>query len=131
MKNGIDYLMLAAISGALAVGLGAIGAHAFAPLLEAYGRTETYGTAVDYHFYHTLGLFIIAILRFHFKNRLFSRAAFLMLAGMVLFSGSLYALSLSDLSFFAYVTPFGGVLLLLAWLVLAYGLLKMSKTNHG
>ena len=107
---------VSAIVGFLAVALGAFGAHGLQDLLEKNGHIETWKTAVLYHLAHAVMLLLIATLR-----PLRIAAWWLMLAGIAIFSGTLYAYSLSNLKWFAFITPFGGVCLLLGWLALAFG----------
>lgn len=118
-------LILAAFSGALAVGLGAMGSHLLDPVLTELNRKETYQTAVNYHFYHTLALLGIGIMVNRFNSSIIYLSGLIMFLGIILFSGSLYNLSVTGNTIFAYITPFGGILLLISWLVLAYGLFRI------
>ncbi|MFN8423632.1 MAG: DUF423 domain-containing protein [Anaerolineae bacterium] len=110
---------IAAVSGALAVGLGAFGAHALrGSLTEA--RRETFEIAVRYQFYHSLALLAIGILAGRTPPLPWAGPiGALLLGGIVIFSGSLYALVLTDRGWLGAITPIGGVLLILGWLVLA------------
>lgn len=127
--NSKTILISAAVSGALAVGLGAFGAHALKAFLAETARTGTYQTAVTYHFYHTLALLATGILAERLKHKAFGRAGLFMLIGLILFSGSLYILCLTKIASFGMVTPFGGVLLIVAWLQLALALQKSLKNR--
>lgn len=123
--SGKNILVLAGISGALAVGLGAFGAHGLEPLLIKNGRLDTFETAVSYHFYHTLGLLglgILALIKPDWKG--LSLAAWGMFLGILIFSGSLYILSLTGITWLGAITPIGGVGFILGWLALAYAVLK-------
>lgn len=106
-------LIIAALSGALAVGLGAFGAHALKEHVSPE-RLDTYQTASLYHFIHTLVLLFCA-LRPEFKW-----SFYLFGIGLLLFSGSLYALVLTDTPKLGIITPFGGLILIAGWLALAY-----------
>ena len=120
-----NILILAGISGALAVGLGAFGAHGLEPILIQNGRLDTFETAVSYHFYHTLGLLglgILALIKPEWKG--LSLAAWGMSLGILIFSGSLYILSLTGINWLGAITPIGGVGFILGWLALAYAVLK-------
>jgi uncharacterized membrane protein YgdD (TMEM256/DUF423 family) len=120
--------MIAALSGALAVGVGAFGAHGLEEILEATGRTETFETAVKYHFYHTLALALIGlilIVRPKWKSLQFS--AWNMIGGIIIFPGSLYILSLTGITWWGAVTPIGGVLFILGWLGLFYAALRNDQ----
>lgn len=112
------HLLLAgAVSAGLAVALGAFGAHAFKALLLKNGRVDTYELAVRYQFYHALALLVMGNLTQSLHGKRISLAGWLMVAGMVVFSGSLYILSLSGVVLWGAVTPLGGVLLLAGWIV--------------
>lgn len=105
----------AAVFGFLAVALGAIGAHAFSATIEAHGRVETWKTAALYHVAHAVAL--LALSAFPCPPKWPAR---LFAAGIVVFSGSLYALALTDLRPLGAVTPIGGLLLLAGWLALLF-----------
>lgn len=119
--SGKNILVLAGISGALAVGLGAFGAHGLEPILIQNGRLDTFETAVSYHFYHTLGLLglgILALIKPEWKG--LSLAAWGMFFGILIFSGSLYILSLTGITWLGAITPIGGVGFILGWLALGW-----------
>jgi len=119
--NSKTILILAGISGALAVGLGAFGAHSLEALLTQNGRLDTFQTAVNYHFYHTLalvGIGILALIKPDWKGLAFS--AWCMVLGILIFSGSLYLLSLSGITWLGAITPLGGLAFILGWCSLAY-----------
>ncbi|RSK44264.1 DUF423 domain-containing protein [Hymenobacter perfusus] len=112
-------IQLAALLGALSVGIGAFAAHGLRKMLEATGRFETFETAVRYQFFHTLALLAVGIL-WYLKPELRSlgTAAWLWLGGILVFSGSLYVLCLTGITKLGAVTPIGGVLLIAGWIVL-------------
>ena len=113
-------LTLAAALLFAAVGLGAFGAHALRERL-APDLATVYQTAVQYHFWHALGLLAIGILLTQRpESGLLAAAAWLIVAGIVLFCGSLYAVALTGIRGLGAVTPFGGVAFLAAWAVLAW-----------
>ena len=123
--KGKNIVMIAGISGALAVGVGAFGAHGLEPLLIQNGRLDTFETAVSYHFYHTLGLLglgILALIKPEWKG--LSLAAWGMFLGVLIFSGSLYILSLTGITWLGAITPVGGVGFILGWLALVYVMIK-------
>ena len=126
--NGRQLIMIAALSGTLAVGVGAFGAHGLQEILESTGRIETFETAVKYHFYHTLALAFIGLVmlvRPKWKSLQFS--AWNMIGGIVIFPGSLYILSLTGITWWGAVTPLGGVLFILGWLGLFYSALRNDQ----
>ena len=115
------YLVTAAISGFLAVALGAFGAHGLKARLTQ-DLMNVYQTGVQYHFYHTLALLALAImLQHHPQAAAFKWSAALMVAGIIIFSGSLYVLALTGLHWFGAVTPVGGISFLVAWVMMAVG----------
>lgn len=123
--KGKNILVLAGLSGALAVGLGAFGAHSLEPLLIKNGRLDTFETAVSYHFYHVIALFGIGLLSMIKPKWKFLRfSAWCMILGILIFSGSLYVLSLSGITWLGAITPLGGVGFILGWLALAYAAIK-------
>ena len=99
-----------------AVALGAFGSHALRGKISDY-YLEVYKTAVLYHFIHALGLFVVAWLITTTQNPKIAAAGIFMLAGIVLFSGSLYALSVTGIKWLGAVTPLGGLSFLAAWLI--------------
>ncbi|MDO8437066.1 MAG: DUF423 domain-containing protein [Nitrosomonadaceae bacterium] len=115
------FLMLGAINAFLCVAFGAFGAHGLKQRLSV-DMLAVYQTGVQYHFYHALGLIVVGLVLFHLpKSRPVVLSGWLMLTGIVLFSVSLYALSLTGIRGLGMVTPFGGVAFLSAWALLAYG----------
>jgi uncharacterized membrane protein YgdD (TMEM256/DUF423 family) len=115
-----SLLGIAALAMLLAVGAGAFGAHALRARL-APDMAAVWQTAVQYHAWHALGLLAIGVLMLQWPERgLLAVAAWLLLAGIALFSGSLYALALTGVRGLGAVTPFGGVAFLAGWLMLAW-----------
>ena len=106
-------LVLSFALGTFAVGFGAFGAHALKATLEASGRVETFELGVRYLFYHSLALMIIGMLMEKFPK--LKMAALFLTVGVVLFSGSLISLALTDCSGWGAVAPFGGVAMLAGW----------------
>ena len=117
-------LPLAAINGFIAVALGAFGAHGLKKILSP-AMLDVWQTAVHYHFVHTLALLAVGILaQTVMKNTALVVAACGFTAGILIFSGSLYALSLSGIRILGAITPLGGVAFLLGWASLALATLK-------
>ena len=107
------FIIVAALSGALSVALGAFGAHALRGTLAAHDTTEVWKTAVLYHFLHALALLVLAALPN--VSRLVSS---LFVVGIILFSGSLYLLALTNIRWLGTITPLGGLCFLAGWLAL-------------
>ncbi|MBW2960467.1 DUF423 domain-containing protein [Mesonia aestuariivivens] len=123
-------LILGVVLGVLAVILGAFGAHGLKHYLTLE-ELNSYETGIRYQFYHALLALIIANTSI-FSNKTKNISFYSILTGVVLFSGSIYLLttsSITGVSFksIAILTPLGGVLLILSWLVLLFNLLKMRN----
>ena len=123
------YLLLAAISGFLAVALGAFGAHGLRDKLSA-DLLAVYQTGVQYHFYHTLALLAVAVLMLLASSSALPSSSLaassllkwsgnLFAVGIVIFSGSLYLLAISGVRWLGAITPIGGVAFLAGWICLA------------
>ncbi|MBI5063534.1 MAG: DUF423 domain-containing protein [Desulfatitalea sp.] len=113
------FIVIGAVSAAAAIGLGAFGAHALRATLTPR-MLEIYHTAVLYHLVHILGLFAVAfVCSLKPQSGLARAAGWTMAAGLLLFSGSLYLLTLTGLTALGAITPVGGTALIAAWLMLA------------
>ncbi|PXW86158.1 uncharacterized membrane protein YgdD (TMEM256/DUF423 family) [Nitrosomonas sp. Nm84] len=118
------FLILGAFNTFLCITLGAFGAHGLKRVLSADMLT-VYHTGVQYHFYHAFGIIIIGLLLLHFpKSRLIPISGWLMMVGIILFSFSLYVLSVTEMRGLGMITPFGGVSFLTAWGLLIYAVWK-------
>ncbi|MFQ5612415.1 MAG: DUF423 domain-containing protein [Anaerolineae bacterium] len=113
------FFALGSLSALLAVAAGAFGAHALRERLSA-DLLATFETGARYQMYHALGLLAVAWAVTRWPGALTTAAGWLFLAGTVLFSGSLYVLSLSGLRWLGAITPLGGVAFLAGWLCLAW-----------
>ena len=129
MLSQRQTLLVASALGVLAVALGAFGAHALKNLLSATGRLDTYELAVRYHFYHTFALLAVAILMDKYSLPRLKLSALLFFIGIILFSGSLYALCLFNISKIAIITPFGGAFLIAGWATLFIAVLRNSEKS--
>jgi uncharacterized membrane protein YgdD (TMEM256/DUF423 family) len=129
MLSQKQTLLVASVLGILGVSLGAFGAHALKSLLVENGRLDTFELAVRYHFYHTFALLAVAILMDKYSAAGLRLSALLFLIGTILFSGSLYALCLLNISKIAILTPFGGVFLIAGWATLFLSVLRNLKKD--
>lgn len=118
------FLVLAGLNGFIAVSLGAFAAHGLKSMLGP-DLLATFQTGVQYHMYHSLALLAVGILVLQFPAQTGLRiAGYLFLAGIVIFSGSLYVLALSGIRWLGAITPLGGVAFLAGWALLAWSMLK-------
>ncbi|MEM9920470.1 MAG: DUF423 domain-containing protein [Bacteroidota bacterium] len=119
-----QFLIWTGIMGALVVALGAFGAHGLKASLPS-NQLEVYQTAVSYHFYHTFGLGLAAVLSLFHSNKFIHWAAWSFIIGILLFSGSLYLLStreligLTNYRWLGPITPIGGLLFMIGWIFMA------------
>lgn len=118
------FLLSGCICAFLAVAFGAFGAHSLKDRLTE-DMLAIFQTGVQYQMYHGLALILVAILsKLMPENKSLKRSGWLFLIGIIVFSGSLYVLSLSGVKILGAVTPIGGVAFLLGWFMLARGALK-------
>ena len=121
--NSRWILALGGLLVALATVSGAFGAHALHARLSPE-RLDIYETAVRYHFFHALGLLAMGVAARFIDSSLLRWSALLVVAGIVLFSGSIYALSFSAPRLLGVVTPIGGTLLIVGWVMFAVAVLR-------
>ena len=119
-------LILGATSGFAAVALGAFGAHGLQDLVDV-GRQQAFATAVQYHGWHALAVIAAGLAARQSGTRALAVAGWLFIAGMLLFSGSIYALVLGAPRWLGPVTPVGGTLLMAGWVALAVGFWKAGS----
>ena len=118
------FLLLGSANAALAVMLGAFGAHALKARLDV-SLLKAYHTGVEYHFYHALGLILIGIIAMNIPANIWLKSSgWSMFVGIILFCGSLYLLSIFNLRWLGMVTPIGGLLFIFAWLSLCIAIIK-------
>ena len=119
------WLLIAAINGFLAVAAGAFGAHGLQHRLDPHGL-ETFETGARYQMYHALAIGLAAFAIRGNAAAPAQGAAILFLAGIVLFSGSLYALALTNARALAMITPVGGLAFLAGWIALAFAATRLG-----
>ncbi|WP_299495547.1 DUF423 domain-containing protein [uncultured Shewanella sp.] len=116
MRSG--FLLLAGLSGFLAVSLGAFGAHSLKDMASPE-MIRIFNLGVEYQFYHTFALIAVAFAGHWLPSRILNWAGYLFILGIVLFSGSLYIYALTQTAWLGAVTPLGGLSFLLGWLFIA------------
>jgi len=117
------FFLIGSVSAFIAVGLGAFAAHGLKSRL-APAMLGTFETGVRYHMYHALALLAVGWACSRWPGSAANASGWLFVLGTVLFSGSLYALSLSGVRWLGAITPFGGVAFLAGWLCLAWAAWK-------
>ena len=122
-----NFIIIGAVLGGLAVAIGAYGAHAGAEYLAGEAGI-TFGKAVKYQMHHALALLIVALAfgQFPKQKKILTFSGYSFLAGILLFSGSLYLIVFADIPM-GYITPFGGTLFVLGWFLLAFAAWKDKK----
>ena len=119
------YLITGSVFAALAILFGAFGSHALKEKLNP-DQLETYNIATRYLMFHALGIFAIGILGYQVPSKILTLPILLMVLGILIFSGSLYLISLVGYKKLGMVTPIGGLALIISWLMLAYNIYKIS-----
>jgi uncharacterized membrane protein YgdD (TMEM256/DUF423 family) len=125
------FLRTATITGALSVMLGAFAAHGLKQILSLE-NLQVFETAVRYQFYHVFALLAVGILYKEFPGKLLKWAGSLFIAGIILFSGSLYLLCYVKhnelpLNWLGAITPFGGAAFIAGWVLVLFSLLKKNR----
>ena len=119
------FLLIGALAGFIGVALGAFGAHGLRSRLSA-DMLAVFETGVRYQMYHALAILIVALAAARLDGWLIRAAGWLFTGGIVLFSGSLYALALSGITVLGAVTPIGGLAFLAGWACLAIAALALA-----
>lgn len=120
-KTGAIFVSLGAFNAALAVALGAVASHVLRGRLSA-GMMDIYHVGNQFQIYHALGLILIGLAVMQMPGSSALRwAGWMMLAGILIFCGALYVLSLTGWTWAAYFAPFGGTAFILAWVLLGIG----------
>ena len=119
------YIITGSVFAALAILFGAFGSHALKEKLNP-DQLETYNIATRYLMFHALGIFAIGILGYQVPSEILALPLLLMVLGILVFSGSLYLISLFGYKKLGMVTPIGGLALIISWLMIAYNIYKVS-----
>jgi len=120
------FLIMACLLMATAVSLGAFGAHGLKKIISV-DMLVIYQTGVQYQFYHALGLLGVAFIAHINSTKLVNIAGNLMFTGVLIFSGSLYLLVILNLKWLGAVTPIGGVLMVVSWVLLAWSIFRSNE----
>lgn len=123
------FLILGSLNAATAVTMGAFGAHSLKTKISE-SMLFVFQTAVQYHFYHSLGLLIIGLLTIYLKPvKYITIAGWTMFTGILLFSGSLYLLSITGTRWLGIITPFGGIAFIISWVCVVVAIWKRSSSG--
>jgi uncharacterized membrane protein YgdD (TMEM256/DUF423 family) len=122
------FFVLGAFFAGTAVAAGAFGAHLLKPVLDAQ-MLAVFETAARYQMYHALGLCLVSSADGRYPNLNGTAVGWLFTMGILLFSGSLYALSLMGIPWLGALTPLGGAAFLIGWILLAWGVLRSDRTS--
>lgn len=132
-EEATTWLIVAAVVGGLAVGLGAFGAHVLKTQLTPY-QIDIFRTGTDYQFYHALAIGLVSMLALHQPSRWLKYSFIFFLVGTIFFSGSLYLLATREVlgidswsKFLGPITPIGGVLYIAGWITLIFHGLHLQK----
>jgi uncharacterized membrane protein YgdD (TMEM256/DUF423 family) len=121
--TGRQILAVGAVLAGVAVMIGAFGAHMLRPRLSER-MMEVFETGVRYHMFHSMALLFSGWAYLQFEVPIFRKAAWAFITGLILFSGSLYLLALSDIRWLGAITPLGGLCFMTGWICLAIGFLR-------
>lgn len=120
------FLIIACLLMATAVSLGAFGAHGLKKIISIE-MLAVYQTGVQYQFYHALGLLGVAFIAHVNSTKLVNMAGNLMFTGVMIFSGSLYLLVILNIKWLGAITPIGGVLMVISWVLLAWAVFRSDE----
>jgi len=128
-KHMRTFMIIASFMMAITIAIGAFGAHGLKPYLDEYS-TDIYQKAVSYQFYNTLGLFFLSFVAYLLPSSTkIVKAFYFILTGTLVFSFSLYILALTKILWLGAITPIGGTLMIIGWLLCSYSIGKELKTN--
>ncbi|MDX1739701.1 MAG: DUF423 domain-containing protein [Rhodothermales bacterium] len=125
--SGRVFILIGSVAASISVLAGAFGAHGLADVLG--DRADVYETGARYHMYHSLAIILVGLIYRRYRSRAVWVAGWLFLIGLVLFSGSLYVLAISGVAWWGAITPVGGVLFVLAWILLGIGVWRSRRVE--
>lgn len=128
-KNTKTFMVIASFMMAITIAIGAFGAHGLKPYLDEYS-TDIYEKAVSYQFNNTLGLFFISFASYLLPySTKITKSYYFILLGTIIFSFSLYILALTKIMWLGAITPIGGTLMIIGWILCGYSIIKEVKTK--
>lgn len=119
-----QIVIIGSCAAFFAVAIGAFGAHSLNDIIRANDRLDVFSTASKYHFYHSFALLLLGLLANHINKNYLLLAKWGFTIGIIIFSGSLYILAITNIGWLGAITPIGGVCFLLAWLGVAIGVFR-------
>ncbi|WP_419421386.1 DUF423 domain-containing protein (plasmid) [Legionella sp. D16C41] len=119
------FMLIGALSAMTALILGAFAAHVLKTKFSGY-QMQIFQTGIMYQFIHSFSLLFVGIILWQFNTRILQVAGWSFFTGILLFSGSLYLMSLMQIKALGIITPFGGACFILGWLLLAVGIYKIN-----
>ncbi|MGB5919528.1 DUF423 domain-containing protein [Arcobacter sp.] len=129
-KHTKNFLVIASFMIALGVAIGAFGAHGLKATTDEY-LMAIFHTGVQYHFYNTIALYGVALISYFLPNsKQIVIAGYLILLGTILFSCSLYLLVLLKLSWIGIITPFGGTIMVISWVIIGFAIINELKVKE-
>ena len=123
MERHILWIIIGSALAALAVAIGAFGAHGLKSRVSA-DDLIIFETGVRYQMYHSLALILLGLIGVNFQSNVVQLPAILFLVGIIIFSGTLYLIPLTGLRWLGAITPIGGTALILGWIVLIFNLIR-------
>jgi len=125
-QTTITFIKLGALMMALSVVFGAFGAHALKDVLDEH-MTKVYHTAIEYQFYHSLGMFVVAFVAYINDDKKVKIAGYIMVVSTAVFCGSLYAMTITEFKWLGAITPIGGTGFIISWIMLLVSLNSKLK----
>lgn len=120
-----SWIIIGAVLAGISVIAGAFGAHGLKPRISP-NYLAIYETAVQYHMFHSLALIVLGLIGFYINQHVVYLPGIFILTGIIIFSGSLYCLVLTNLRWFGAITPIGGVSFVVGWIWLAYNVWRST-----
>lgn len=127
--SGRVFILIGSLAASISVLAGAFGAHSLAEVLDT--RAGVYDTAARYHMYHSLAIILVGLLYRRHRGRMLWIAGWLFVAGVLLFSGSLYILAISGVTSWGAIAPVGGAMFVLAWVMVGVSVWRAPHATRS